>query len=212
MDPALDENVEAIKKSGEGMGKSGSFFFFSGNKKLLIKTMTTGDFKSWFALFKDYFHYVCENEESLIAKVYGVYEVQVEGVEPQYLILMGSTAFYDDHRRCMKMYDLKGSLVDRLEKGDESTFKRTQAIKDLNLLRLKKKENFIRFFKQDAKKIVKQIRKDVKIFMNYRLMDYSLLLVVEYNPNYIRENPDKFKELTRENPDYDLKKKRKVKN
>ena len=37
-------------------------------------------------------------------------------------------------------------------------------------------------------------------------MDYSLLLVVEYNPNYITENPDKFKELGPEQKDQDLKK------
>lgn len=187
------------------MGKSGSFFFFSHDKKLLIKTMTKGDFTSWNNLFREYFDHVCENPESLIAKVYGVYQVQVEGVEPQYLILMGSTAFYNPIN-CKKMYDLKGSLVERLQKGDEKSFKRTQAIKDLNLLRLKKEENFLRFYDDDAKKIVQQIREDVKIFKNYRLMDYSLLLVVEYNPNYITENPDKFKELGPEQKDQDLKK------
>ena len=41
-------------------------------------------------------------------------------------------------------------------------------------------------------------------------MDYSLLLVVqkvvEYNPNYIAENLDKFKELGPEQKDQDLKK------
>lgn len=73
LDPALEANVEAIKKSGEGMGKSGSFFFFSHDKKLLIKTMTKGDFTSWNNLFREYFDHVCENPESLIAKVYGVY-------------------------------------------------------------------------------------------------------------------------------------------
>jgi hypothetical protein len=71
---------------------------------------------------------------------------------------------------------------------------------------LKKEENFLRFYDDDAKKIVQQIREDVKIFKNYRLMDYSLLLVVEYNPNYIAENLDKFKELGPEQKDQDLKK------
>ena len=71
---------------------------------------------------------------------------------------------------------------------------------------MKKEENFLRFYDDDAKKIVQQIREDVKIFKNYRLMDYSLLLVVEYNPNYITENPDKFKELGPEQKDQDLKK------
>lgn len=37
-------------------------------------------------------------------------------------------------------------------------------------------------------------------------MDYSLLLVVEYNPNYIAKYPGKFKELGPEQKDQDLKK------
>jgi hypothetical protein len=47
LNPVIDGNINAIKKSGEGMGKSGSFFFFSHDKKLLIKTMTTSDFNAW---------------------------------------------------------------------------------------------------------------------------------------------------------------------
>ena len=44
LDPNLDGNVERIFKSGEGMGKSGSFFFFSHDERFLIKTMTLDDF------------------------------------------------------------------------------------------------------------------------------------------------------------------------
>ena len=40
LDPAIEKNIEAIRKAGEGMGKSGSFFFFSHDNEFLIKTMT----------------------------------------------------------------------------------------------------------------------------------------------------------------------------
>ena len=40
LDPAIADNITAIRKAGEGMGKSGSFFFFSHDQKFLIKTMT----------------------------------------------------------------------------------------------------------------------------------------------------------------------------
>ena len=33
-------NLEQVFKAGEGAGKSGSFFFFSHDKKFIIKTMT----------------------------------------------------------------------------------------------------------------------------------------------------------------------------
>lgn len=44
LDPELEANIDRIFKSGEGMGKSGSFFFFSHDSEFLIKTMTMGDF------------------------------------------------------------------------------------------------------------------------------------------------------------------------
>lgn len=39
LDPRNPKTIEAIKKSGEGLGRSGSFFFFSDDKKLLVKSM-----------------------------------------------------------------------------------------------------------------------------------------------------------------------------
>lgn len=75
LNPILEGNIEAIKKSGEGMGKSGSFFFFSHDKKLLIKTMTSGDFMAWTMLFKRYFEHVNMFEDSLLARIYGVYSI-----------------------------------------------------------------------------------------------------------------------------------------
>jgi hypothetical protein len=39
LNPTNIETIKAIKKSGEGMGRSGSFFFFSTDRKLLVKSM-----------------------------------------------------------------------------------------------------------------------------------------------------------------------------
>ena len=36
-----------MKKAGEGMGKSGSFFFFSHDQSMLIKTMTLDDLQAF---------------------------------------------------------------------------------------------------------------------------------------------------------------------
>lgn len=119
LNPVIDGNISAIKKSGEGMGKSGSFFFFSHDKKLLIKTMTTDDFNAWVELFPKYFQHINMFEDSLIARVYGIYSVQMEDMQRQHLILMGSTALTKDGH-VKKVYDLKGSIVKRYNHGDES--------------------------------------------------------------------------------------------
>lgn len=104
LNPELLENVKKIKKAGEGMGKSGSFFFFSHDDRFLIKTMTTDDFEAFMKLFRTYFEYITETdrqqennknkdfrEDSLLARIYGVYKIEMEELDPVYLILMGNT-------------------------------------------------------------------------------------------------------------------------
>ena len=42
-------NLEQVFKAGEGAGKSGSFFFFSHDKKFIIKTMTDEELEEMLA-------------------------------------------------------------------------------------------------------------------------------------------------------------------
>lgn len=114
------------------MGKSGSFFFFSHDDNFLIKTMTHGDFAAFKTLFRYYFEHVNTYHKSLLARIYGVYSVQMEDNETVYLILMGNTKKCEN-KYIKKIYDLKGSLVKRIVKGDEAGFKNTAVLKDKNL-------------------------------------------------------------------------------
>jgi len=67
-----------MKKAGEGAGKSGSFFFISHNYELIIKTMTSGELKTWKKIFKHYFNHVTSHRDSLLARIYGIYSVTME--------------------------------------------------------------------------------------------------------------------------------------
>lgn len=58
LDPRNPETIKAIKKSGEGMGRSGSFFFFSNDSKLLVKSMKQDDIDAWKKSFKQYVKHV----------------------------------------------------------------------------------------------------------------------------------------------------------
>ena len=42
-----EKNKEQVFQSGEGSGKSGSFFFFSHDKRFIIKTMTSSELKTF---------------------------------------------------------------------------------------------------------------------------------------------------------------------
>ena len=85
-------NREAIAKAGEGQGKSGSFFFFSHDRKFIIKTMSDGELATFKAMFTDYYDYLTvRNKDSMLARVYGIFTVYLEDIVPIHLILMGNT-------------------------------------------------------------------------------------------------------------------------
>jgi hypothetical protein len=147
LSPINDANIKSIFKAGEGMGKSGSFFFFSHDTNFLIKTMTMNDFNAFMYVFKFYFEHINQYPDSLIARIYGVYSVQMDDMDPVYLILMGNTKQIED-KYIKKMYDLKGSMVKRIVKGDDKgdkKFKHTACLKDQNILAFQKDEIFLKF-------------------------------------------------------------------
>ena len=193
LSPCDPENIKRIQKAGEGMGKSGSFFFFSHDDELLIKTMTLDDFNAFMKLFKNYFHYINIYPDSMIARIYGIYSVTLEGQDPVYLILMGNTKKIPDH--CVRrIYDLKGSLVQREVKGKESSFKNTACLKDINILNLQDQEVILKFDKETQIKVMKQMSSDVRLLNRFGLMDYSLLFVIAFNPNYVKKFPEQFEQ------------------
>jgi hypothetical protein len=64
-----------VFKAGQGAGASGSFFFFSHDKRFLIKTMTGGELKLFLGLLPDYQEHLLMNGDSLLAKIFGVFTV-----------------------------------------------------------------------------------------------------------------------------------------
>ena len=94
----LDENildsVDPVKNRsnifsiGEGEGKSGSFFIFTSDKKLLIKTTSPQEMKLLVRLLPNYTKRVTNKSKSMIAKIFGAYSVKMPGLVPVYFILM----------------------------------------------------------------------------------------------------------------------------
>ena len=59
LDPVL--NREMVFKSGEGCGKSGSFFFFTHDDKFIIKTMRHGEVKLFLKFLPQYIDHFVKN-------------------------------------------------------------------------------------------------------------------------------------------------------
>lgn len=184
-----DANRDSVFKAGESQGKSGSFFFFSHDKNFIIKTMTDSDLATFKRLFKQYFTAVSTRPGSLLARIYGIYTIKMEEVAPVHLILMGNTKKSND-ANIVNVFDLKGSFINREVEG--KNLKPTATLKDINLLNICKNTNLLLFRPEDQKEIMENLERDSKILMGNNIMDYSLLLAVEKNPEYhdlVSNNP-----------------------
>jgi len=87
----LSDNLSSIFESGEGMGKSGSFFFFSKDQKFVIKTMRRDEKKILIDMLDDMIIHLRKNPHSLLVRIYGVYTLKTKIFGSVDLILMENT-------------------------------------------------------------------------------------------------------------------------
>jgi hypothetical protein len=150
--------------------------------------MFTEEFEIFMHMFKYYFEHLNNYNDSLLARIYGIYSIQMEGMSSVYLILMAFTKKCDD-KYVNRVFDLKGSMINREEKGNMQFFKNTKTLKDVNFLTMQKDEHCLLFQSEDIKKIVTAMGKDVALLCNFGIMDYSLFFAVEHNPEYVKMYP-----------------------
>ena len=185
-----NDNREMAFKAGEGSGKSGSFFFFSHDRNFIIKTMTNGEYETFVKWFKSYLLHLMKNKDSLFARIFGIFSVKIEKLEPVHLIMMHNTiqskfllSYYIDPMwkeiKLKYLFDLKGSLINRETKLNMRKHKPGMTLKDINLLTIRKEENLLKFSPQDREKINDILEKDALVLRKHNIMDYSLLLAVE---------------------------------
>lgn len=179
---SAEANRDSVFRAGESQGKSGSFFFFSHDKKFIIKTMTNSDLSTFKRLFQKYLQAVATRPNSLLARIYGIYTVKMEEVEPVHLILMGNTLKVKNSDNIVNIFDLKGSQVHREVKG--KNLKNTATLKDINLQNKCLENILLRFRRQDQEEINQVLEHDVELLRSHNIMDYSLLFAVELNPAY----------------------------
>ena len=170
-------NRDQVFKTGEGAGRSGSFFFFSHDRKFIIKTLTKGELDYLLSILSQLSSHFKDNPGSLLSKIFGVFTVKTGATNEVHLMLMENTLQLKNSDGLKYIFDLKGSLVDRKVKGmtEPST-----TLKDINFLLASATPGFINLGGEDKRKAtLLAIKKDVDFLSNLGLMDYSLLLAVE---------------------------------
>jgi len=80
-----------VFQAGEGAGKSGSFFFFSHDKKFIIKTMRESELTVFMKILPNYIDHLQRNPDSLLAKIFGVFTVKKDGLGTVHVVLMENT-------------------------------------------------------------------------------------------------------------------------
>lgn len=67
--------------------------------------------------FRDYACHLCQNPDSLLARIYGIYQIKIGIFEPVYMMIMGNGIQVNKKTEIpLHLYDLKGSKSGRLNK------------------------------------------------------------------------------------------------
>jgi 1-phosphatidylinositol-4-phosphate 5-kinase len=170
----LKENRESIEKSGESLGASGSFFFFSFDKRLVIKTITEKECQMLLKILPEYYKHILKYPNSLISRTYGLFYAEIAGVCNMYFVMMeNSFRDFEENNVLYTKYDLKGSTIKRFVKNTHA-----DVFKDINLL--SSDDAFLVMSAERKAKLVAQINADVSLLMSKNIMDYSLLLGIGY--------------------------------
>lgn len=142
-------------------GKSGSFFCFSSNKRLIVKTIPKHEADCLKRFMKDYYRYLERNNNSLLMRVLGLYSIHPEMSSPVHVIVMLNTLWHSSLSPTA-IYDLKGSYVDR---GGDGTTNKDCDLKEKLALK-----------DEDRVTLLSQLTSDATFLSNLNIMDYSLLL------------------------------------
>ena len=111
-----EKNREMVFKAGQNSGQSGSFFFFSHDKRFIIKTMRGDEIDTFMSVHQDYHRHLVRNKKSILSRIYGVYTIKMKHLKPVNLVLMQNTM--KTNGKISKTFDLKGSLYKRESKPD----------------------------------------------------------------------------------------------
>lgn len=155
--------------------KSGQFFFYSHNRKYMIKTVSKAECNTLMNLLPDYYKHLCNNEHSLLNRFYGLHRVRLTGRMGSiwfWFLIMGSV--FPENVTLHRLYDLKGSQLGRSASEKEKS-RATCVYKDNDFIAHDEK-----FMLPDhiATQFKKQIESDANLLKRAKIIDYSLLVGV----------------------------------
>jgi len=145
--------------------KSGEFFFFSGDRKFLIKTVTEREALLLNRMLPSYQHHMRQTPRSLIVRYGGLFSARVPDVGLTYFTVMASV--FDSMHQVQETFDVKGSTHNRTMKPGESVGKDNDWTSKGMRLRIP----------DSARRELRAVHElDVSFLCSFGVMDYSLLI------------------------------------
>jgi len=176
----IDEMIESFlpKNNSQGLkrsqGKSGSFFISTDDNKYMIKSLKSDEIdliRNGF-LAKYIRHIEKTNNESLLCRLYGMYNIMMaQGQE--FLVIVMRNVIGDFKDNTVVKFDLKGSTYNRKANFDMDNANNS-VMKDLNFDEIEKN---IMISESCINKLRDLVKQDSKFLCRSELMDYSLFLV-----------------------------------
>ncbi len=154
--------------SPESSGKSGSLFWVSQNRLLVLKTVERLEMKTLLQCLPRYEQHFTTYKNSLLCRYFGAYEVQL-GRRKVQLVVMNNA--FPCTLQPDVVYDLKGTTEDRWVSPRQGV-----VLKDLNFA---DKIIGIPDLKQKAA-LLHAVKRDSQFLRGLRVMDYSVCLGVHY--------------------------------
>jgi len=170
---SIEDNIDSVFKSGEGLGASGSFFFFSKDNRFLIKTCSTYEREILINMLDPFIeHLKSVNNKSLIAKIYGVFTIKSNVFKQVDVMIMKNTSAKKNRLNYSVKFDLKGSLFNREVPLPANLTKQklrrqgfSGVLKDVNFLKMQKEFEYLNFSEQECSEYHNMIYNDTK-FLN----------------------------------------------
>lgn len=174
--------IEASFKFPHKVSKSRATFALTHDSRFIIKSIDEESFSTMMTLLPELAHYFESNKDSLIARMVGAY-----GHSAGVLIVVMENVL-DNLENVHEKYDLKGSIVGREMRTNPLLGK---CMKDLDL------KTSILLPQRARDEAITAIRKDVSFLKECGLLDYSLLVGIEYKKIRVIENESFSRSKTR---------------
>jgi hypothetical protein len=161
-------------------GASNAFFFFTGDQKMLVKSMTTAESKLLRRIARQYATYMELNPGTLLPRFYGCHSIRLYG-QTFHFMVMGNVFPPDNKVPINTRYDIKGSWISRNakpKKPENGQVRLKVWDVDERVLKDNDLHSKIILEREDAEAYVKQLQDDAARLCGWGIMDYSLLVGV----------------------------------